>query len=262
MTADYHVHTYYSHDSSCPMADMIERALELGIDELCFTDHVDYGINSDEDNCCYERYFEELERRKKEYEGRIKIKRGIEFGVQRHTKAEYERDAEKYPFDFIILSNHQIDDKGFWDQSYQKGKTQDEYQRAYYEELLWLVENYNDYSVLGHLDMIKRYDRMGDYPDHRITDTVEAIFKKIIPAGKGIEVNTSSFHYGLKDLTPSRKLLALYRDMGGELITLGSDAHSTEYLGDHIPEVKNILRDMGFKYFCTFTELKPEFHRL
>lgn len=262
MFADYHVHTYYSDDCDCPMAEMLERAKELHIEEIAFTDHVDYGVKTGKDNCDYERYFAEISEREEELSGIIRIKRGIEFGVQLHTAAAYEKDFKRYPFDFVIMSNHQIGDKGFWNQKFQTGKTQDEYQRAYYEELLKLTTAYKNYSVLGHPDLIKRYDKCGDYPDSKIIDIVEAILKQVISDGKGIEVNTSCFHYGLKDLTPSTEILKLYRELGGEILTIGSDAHSTKYLGDRIPEVKERLKDIGFKAFCTFTRMKPEFHSL
>ena len=125
-----------------------------------------------------------------------------------------------------------------------------------------MVQQYDDYSVLGHLDMIKRYDPCGAYPDEKILPLVEQILRQAIADGKGIEVNTSSFRYGLPDLTPSRAILELYRDLGGRVLTIGSDAHETAHLGDHVPEVRRILREMGFREFCTFESMKPVFHPL
>jgi len=191
--------------------------------------------------------------------GKLAIKAGIEFGVQTHTIPLFQKDYERYPFDFVLLSNHQVDDKEFWTYDFQEGKSRDEYQKAYYEAIYEVVKKFKSYSVLGHLDMIKRYDNDGDYPDENILGIVEKIFCQVIADKKGIEVNTSCFKYGLKDLTPSKSILQLYFQMGGKIITIGSDTHGTEHLGYHISEVKGVLREIGFKQFCTFENRQPVF---
>ena len=116
--------------------------------------------------------------------------------------------------------------------------------------------------MLGHLDMIKRYDRFGDYPDERIMGMVDRILSQVIADGKGIEVNTSSFKYGVKDLMPSRAILRLYRELGGTILTIGSDTHETVHLGDHIAEVKQVLKEMGYQTFNTFSNMEPVYHSL
>lgn len=259
--ADYHVHTSFSDDSQCPMEDMVKRAIRMGLDEIAFTEHVDYGVKTDL-NCDYQAYFAQLETMKARYAGQILIKTGIEFGVQIETVEQFQRDFAAYAFDFVILSNHQIHNREFWNYAYQEGKTQEEYQREYYEAIYQVMGMYKDYSVLGHLDMIKRYDRCGDYPDEKIMEYVEPILRQVILDGKGIELNTSSFKYGLKDLMPSRAILRRYRELGGTLITIGSDTHETVHLADHIPQVKQVLREMGYPYFCTFDRMRPVYHEL
>lgn len=256
MLSDYHVHTYFSDDSECPMEEIIQRAILLGLDEIAFTEHVDYGVKTDS-NCNYENYFKELEEMKEKYRGKLSIKAGIEFGVQTHTIPLFQKDYEAYPFDFIILSNHQVDNTEFWNYHYQEGKSQKEFQMAYYEAIYEVVQKYKNYSVLGHLDMIKRYDTYGEFPDSKIMDVVDKILRCVIAGGKGIEVNTSSFRYGLKDLTPSREILKRYLQLGGRILTIGSDTHKAEHLGAHIGEVRGILRSLGFKQFCTFENMKP-----
>ena len=259
--ADYHVHSYYSDDSDCLMENMIKRGIDLGLNEIAFTEHVDYGVKTDL-NCDYKAYFTEIEKMKEKYGKDIIIKAGIEFGVQKHTLLQFERDYDTYQFDFIILSNHQIDNKEFWNYEYQQGKPQEEYQKNYYQAILDVVKNYKKYSVLGHLDMIKRYDKYGDFPDEKIMEYVELILRQVIADGKGIELNTSSFKYGLKDLMPSKNILNKYFELGGTILTIGSDTHETEHLGDHIEEVKDVLKEIGFKQFCTFEKMQPIFHQL
>lgn len=261
MLADYHLHSSYSDDSSTPMEEMVRRAISSGLDEICFTEHVDHGVAAVQ-SCDYAAYFAGLAAMRERYGDRIAIRAGIEFGVQVHTLPLYEADFARWPFDFVILSCHQVDNQEFWRGDFQRGKTQEAYQTAYYREILESIRRYKHYSVLGHLDVIKRYDPAGAYPDEKILPLAEAIMRQAIADGRGIEVNTSSFRYGLQDLTPSRRLLELYRDLGGAILTIGSDAHDPAHVADHIPQVRQTLRELGFREFCTFKEMKPIFHPL
>lgn len=260
MFVDYHMHSQFSNDSKTPMEDMVQRAVDLGLDEICFTEHMDYGVGVA--LCDYEAYLAGLAAAREAFGARIRIRTGIEFGVQRHTVALHQADFDRYPFDFVILSCHEIDNKGFWRYELQRDHTQDEYQRMYYEAIYDVMRAYRDYSVLGHLDGIKRYDPNPPYPDEKILPLVEKILRQAIADGKGIEVNTSSFRYRLPGLTPSRRILELYRDLGGQILTLGSDAHEPSHLADHFPEARETLREIGFRQFCTFEQMRPVFHEL
>lgn len=190
------------------------------------------------------------------------MKFGMEFGVQVGTIPEFQENFEAYSYDFIILSCHQADNRQFYNQEYQKGKTQEEYNRGYYEEILKVMKNFNDYSILGHLDMIKRYDELGEYPFEKVEDLITEILKMAISKGKGIEVNTSCFRYGLPDLTPARNIIQLYRDLGGEIITIGSDSHMKEHVGCKIAYIQEELKKMEFTHFYTFDKMKPVKHSL
>lgn len=269
------------------MEKQIERAVELGLEEICFTDHVDYGIKKDWEegniewrggdgvnyddsqkdplaNVDYPAYFEKIGRMKEKYGERIRIRQGLEFGIQTITISRYEKLWERYggKLDFVLLSMHQINNKEFWNQEFQKGKSQKEYNEEYYEEILRVIKRFRHYSVLAHLDLIVRYDREGVYPFSRVKDIIDEILRTAIADGKGIELNTSSWHYGLSDTQPSKEILRLYRDLGGRILTIGSDAHTTKFLGDHIKEAQQILKETGFTEICTFEGMEPVFHRL
>ena len=96
----------------------------------------------------------------------------------------------------------------------------------------------------------------------KVKDIITEILKIVIQDGKGIEVNTSSYYYKLNDLTPSMNILKLYYELGGKIITIGSDSHKKIQLGSYIDEVKEILKNIGFKYYCTYENMKPIFHKL
>ena len=156
MFADYHVHTQFSDDSEYPMEQVVRDAVALGLNELCFTDHVDYGIKVDWDsgeeivtragnlmaNVDYHKDLASMEALRKQYGDKITLKAGREFGVQVHTVPQYHALFQKYPLDFVILSVHQVEDQEFWTQEFQQGRTQQEYNERYYQELLELTKVY------------------------------------------------------------------------------------------------------------------------
>lgn len=261
MFADYHIHSNFSCDSNTPMEDYIKQAIKINLDEICITDHTDVGNNGCV-ICDYENYFKEIKRLKEKYADKISIKQGMEFGMQAHHKDYFENIFNKYPFDFIIMSFHLVEDKDLWDRSFQHGKTQAQYNQRYYEEIYNTINVYNKYSVLGHLDLIRRYDDFGEYPFKKSKEIIEKILTHIIENQKGIELNTSSFRYGLKDLMPSKDILKFYKELNGEIITIGSDSHNTKYLGYKIKDMQEFLKSIGYKYFATFDKMKPIFHKL
>ncbi len=276
MYCDYHLHCEFSDDSDYPIEDVIKDAIAKGLDEICFTDHVDYGVKDEYDspvqnffhgekwihNVNYPAYFKTLEELSIKYQDDIKIKKGLEFGIQKHTIKEFTDLYNKYEMDFVLLSIHQVGDLEFHLGDFQKGKNQKECNEAYYEELSYIVQNYKDYSVLAHMDLIRRYDPFGEYPFKNIEDIIASILKQVIKDEKGIELNTSSTRYGLKDTTPSKDILKLYLDLGGKIITIGSDSHQPDHLAYGIKEAQSYLYSLGFRQLCTFDKMAPTFHDL
>lgn len=287
MYADYHLHCEYSDDSNEPMENQIQKAITLGLDEMCFTDHVDYGIKRDWDdpegiiirhaiehgkevdlvlaNVNYPKYFEALNMYQKKYASSISIKKGLEFGIQSITVDAYEKLYASYQddLDFVLFSMHQVNNLEFWTQDFQKGKTQKQYNDEYYKEIYQTMQIFHHYSCLAHLDLLARYDENGIYPFENEKDIIAEILKYAIRDGKGIEINTSSWKYGLKDTQPSRAILKLYKDLGGKIITVGSDAHETKYLASHIKDAYAILKnEIGINEICTFDHMQPIFHKI
>lgn len=277
MLADYHVHSMFSDDSRYMPEKVAADAWKLNLDEICFTDHVDYGVKPDWDdalsakvmdgqrvlNVDYGAYFPCIAELRKRWADRLVIKCGLEFGVQMHTIPQYNALWDRWgdQLDFTLLSIHQVGDGEFWTGEFQQGRTQEEYNRAYYQELFDVATSFDHWSVLAHVDLIKRYDDQGalGFPANR--DLVAATLEHAIARGKGIELNTSSVRYGMADLHPAREILELYRDLGGTVITLGSDSHAPEHLGAYIRHFQHALADIGFEGFCTFDKMEPTFHR-
>lgn len=278
MLYDYHVHTEFSDDSTYPMEDVITDAIALGIEEIAFVDHVDNGVKDEWDcpnplvnydgdlalNVAYPIYFPRIAELAEKYAGKIVLRAGLEFGIQSHRIAEYEQLFAAWPLDFVLLSIHQVRDIEFWypHNEFMEGRTQQEYNDEYYEELYRCVCGYKNYSVLAHMDLIRRYDPEGPLPTEKNRDIIAAILEQVIADGRGIEVNTSCFRYGLSDLTPSADILELYRDLGGTIVTVGSDSHRPEHLGAYIPQTYDTLRALGFSAIATYDRMQPVLHAL
>ena len=225
---------------------------------------VENGIREPLANVDYPAYFARIDEMREKYSDRIAIHAGLEFGVQTHTIGKYEDLLKRWKdsMDGALLSIHEIDDQEFWTQDFQSGKSQLEYNRAYYEAMKKVMEGFDGYSVLAHLDLIVRYDLAGVLPFEQVEDLVAEILKLAIRNGKGIELNTSSWRYGLSDTQPSRAILKLYHDLGGRILTIGSDAHSTVQLASHLDDAHEILKSFGYSEFCTIEHWQPVFHRL
>ncbi len=279
MLADFHVHTEFSDDSVYPMEQVAADAFRLNLDALCFCDHVDYGVKPDAGeqplrfdpdngkpvtNVDYARYFPEVERVQGLFDGRLEIRAGLELGVQRHTVDQFEQvlDAWGDHLDFCLLSIHQVGDKEFWNGDYQQGRDQDGIHRAYYDEMVAVMDAFDGYDSLAHLDLVRRYDPFGPMPFERVRDQVAAVLERAIARDKAIELNTSSWRYGLDDIMPSSDVFRLYRDLGGSLVTLGSDSHKPDHLGAYLRLGQSVLRDLGFTEFFTYERHKPTAHPL
>lgn len=264
MFYDYHMHSNFSNDSKSSMEDMIRKSIDLGLKEICFTDHVDYDVDTDYGPAIiFDEYFNKIETLQDKYKNKISIKKGIELGLQKQIVNDCSKVANQHPFDFIICSIHSIDKLDLYFGEFFKGKDQKQAYEMYFNELYTVVNTYKDYSVLGHLDLIKRY---GDYDklldDKLFSDMIETILKQVIHDGKGIEVNTSCYRYNLPDLTPSRYILNMYKELGGEIITTGSDSHMPSQIAYKFDYIYSYLESIGFKYVCKFDKMNPEFIKI
>ncbi|GAB6086962.1 histidinol-phosphatase HisJ family protein [Alkaliphilus crotonatoxidans] len=262
---DYHVHSHFSPDASMNMEEAIEAALARGVTELCFTDHIDYDFDGNHSDIAfeYQDYFSTIDQYRKKYENRITIKYGVEFGLQPHLTEKYRKDALDHPFDFIICSIHSVAKSDLYSGNFFENRNQPDAYCAYFNDLIKVINHFDNYSIIGHMDVIKRY---GSYdmilPLEAYRGLAEELLKAIIEKGKGIELNTSGIRYQLNDWHPSIDILKLYRQLGGEIITLGSDSHRTEHLAFDFPKALKALSDIGFKYITTFDQMKPSFHAI
>jgi len=265
--ADYHVHCDLSFDSRTPMADMAAAAVAAGLDEVCFTDHVDLFPSGGDERLPYDfaarapAYAAARQR----VGDALRIRRGIELGEPTRDPAYAdELLARLGELDFVIASRHQLSARwGCTDLYYCAAHDEDEARRQIEAYLALLLETarWGRFSVLGHATLPLRYMNENNGLHASFDgqeDAMAQLFRTLIERGCGIECNTNRGHTPL----PDEKWLRLYRSLGGEIITLGSDAHSPDYVGCCIRARQELLRACGFRYFCTFDRLAPVFHKL
>lgn len=261
---DYHVHSDYSLDSKMSMSDACIKAMELGLKEIAFTDHVDLdwpdNLFPTFDISALGKYINEIMEIQEKFRAFLTVKKGVEIGLQPHTLEQCSKIVSSYPFDFVIASIHIVGRKDSSLPAYFENKNKEQSFMRYYEEILSLVEAFDEFSVLGHLDYVKRYS---PYPykddDHTIgNDIIDEILKTLIRKNKGIEVNTSGYRHISNSPMPHFDVIKRYKELGGKIITLGSDAHHTRYIGLNFREALMGIKGAGFNHLTTFSNLEPQ----
>lgn len=261
---DMHNHTDNSEDSSASIESIIEAGIDQGLKGMAITDHYDpdyptpdYTLVPD-----FPVYHKEMEDVKESYKDKIEVLLGIEIGIQHGEVLEKCRaTARDYPYDFILGAFHCAQGKDLYTDYFEGWSVEDAY-HGYYQYMLDCLAQYHDFDVLAHFNVVDRYTpRIPSYPPYM--DEIEAILRLLIETNKGIEINTSSFRYNLGDLTtPSLPILSLYKDLGGEIVTLGSDAHSPRHVGYKLDWAEEFAEACGFKYYAHYKNRVPLFNKI
>lgn len=270
ITADYHLHSSFSGDSDTPMEEMILKGIELGLTKMCFTEHhdLDYPPTELDPEGKFElnpdAYLYDLLRLKEKYAEQITILFGVELGMQPHISKENAAFAKAHDYDFIIASSHICHGMDPYYPPFYAGRTQEEAYREYFESILENLKVYSNFDVYGHLDYVVRYGpkKDEDYSYEAYRDIFDRILERLISMDKGIEINTAGLAKGMRDANPCIGVIRRYRELGGEVITVGSDAHNPVQIAYAFDRAADILKDCGFKYYTTFEKRSPSFHKL
>lgn len=266
--ADYHLHTDHSGDSEASMETQILAGIGKGLKIMCFTDHYDPGfpyenipevtLGTFELN--YAPYREEYLRLRDKYRDRIELRFGIEIGLQPHLGdflVSY--FASHSDFDFIIGSNHLCGGTDPYYPDFLKSRTQEEALALYLEDTLMNIRAFPGIDSCGHLDYVARYlpDREKFYTYKAFAGLIDPILSELISRGIALEVNTAPLTKGMQYFNPLPDILVRYREMGGELITIGSDAHVPERIAGRFADTAQILKSLGFDHYAVYRERKP-----
>ncbi len=259
---DYHLHSRISFDSTCTPENIVKAAEKTGLLEICFTDHYDFNdlFREKRDLFTIEEYRSAYDRLTSE---KVKIRRGVEFGLTPWNQNELSNLLDSYSFDFVIGSVHYTGGQDPYSENYWKGISVHEAFEKYLLHTLECVKVHDGFDVLGHLNYVCKSAHNPThksflYSDYR--DICDEIMKTLAQNGKGMEINTSGVDR-TGDFLPSAEFIKRFRELGGEIITVGSDSHDSTRVGQHISGALEIAKEI-FGHVCTFEKRKPIFHKL
>ncbi len=265
---DYHVHSALSFDAQSGMEECAVAAAQKGLSEVCFTEHyeVDYPYADVHPCLDFDCYFEEVARVRAAVP-QITVRTGVEVGFIPESADSIAAGLLGRSFDFVLLSQHVVRGKDPWYGDYFEGKTLRAGQRLYLEEILKGVQAFDVFDCVAHIGYLDKYlhfcmetekkpFRYEDFPE-----LIDEILKTVIDKEKGIEINTSNYRvHGYP--TPHPGIIKRFLQLGGEVLSVGSDAHSADAIGYRIAEAYELLKACGAKYVCRFAERKPQFEKL
>lgn len=263
---DTHIHTHFSGDSEANPFDLAKKACELGLTGICFTDHLD--IDYKEEPGLFDldipSYKKEIALVKEQFSDKLDIGWGIEIGLQPYLAEKNQAVVTENDFDFIIGSTHQLHQIDIYYPAFYEGKNEDDCYRDYFEETLKNIQSDVDFDVYGHLDYVVRYgpNKNKYYSYEKFADIIDEILRALISRGKGLELNMAGLKYDLGHAHPTIETLKRYKELGGEIITLGSDGHAPEQIAWEFEKSPTILKEAGFAYFTVFKDRKPMFIKL
>lgn len=257
--ADFHVHSSFSDDCDTTVEQMIDAAVQQGRKYFYITDHHDFDYPVMEDGVTFqlpqEPYISYMEQLKERYKDKIHVCIGLELGLMAQIREKTEAYAKAYPYDFIIGSSHMVHGVDPYYPAYYTDKNEYQAYEAYFLSILENVKAFDAFHVYGHLDYIMRYvpSETKGYDPMDYYDILKEILTVIIDKGKGIEINTGSLYKGFSYPHPHEVILKLYKQLGGEVLTVGSDAHKPQYIGYGFEQAEALLQRVGFTHYTLFT---------
>lgn len=253
--ADYHMHSRNSCDCSATMAQMCAAALERGLSELAFTEHFDLNP---EDQCpgFYDpvSFFERIEVARAEFEPRgLTIRAGIEVGEPHLYRDAHLAVLSAWPYDVVLGSLHWVGEHNMFDPAYYQARDPAEAYGAYFSELVEMIKG-GGFEILAHVDVVKRtaFDIYDTFDTRALEDLYRPVLQACIEQGIALEINTAGWRKRVAEPHPALEALRWYREMGGELLTLGSDAHRPGDVAYRFNDAVALAQAAGFTRVCTF----------
>lgn len=269
--ADTHTHSSFSTDSEATPEAMIQEAFLKGMNYLTLTDHMDYDYpGSDEEKHLFEfnvsDYFSTLIPLRNSYNDKLTLGIGIELGL-RPGRNDLNRRMHtllsEHSFDFVLGSVHLLDDEDPYYEAYWQGRSVKDILTKYFNDILTAVKEYNNFDSLGHLDYLIRYIPPScggkDYVYKEYSEVIDEILRLLISNGKALEINTAGLMKGLSCFHPKLEVCKRYLELGGELLTIGSDGHSPDKIATGFTVTEAMLQSIGVKGYYVYQHRIPTF---
>ena len=257
---DTHLHSSLSFDSDCPMEDLIKSGINKQLKGIYITEHYDLDFpkeyNMDFTFDIYE-YFKSIKNFQKEFSNEIELYSGIELGLMPHLNQQINSLINDYSFDYIIGSTHIIDNKDPYYPQYWEGRNIRDSYISYFITSLDNIQNINNFDAFGHLDYISRYDTSKTYNPRDYIDYIDEILSLLIEKDKALEINSAGLRKNLSTTNPDLFVIKRYKELGGSLITVGSDSHDSTNIAYGFNLVANLLLEAGFKHYNIYINRTP-----
>ena len=263
---DMHIHSDNSSDAEHSVTLICEKAIAKNLRAIAITDHFE-ALDCDMHNnviTCRQSVFETLKARAV-FDGQLVISTGVELGCPARN-IELTEQILKNNHDFVLASVHRIRGKKKYmsDLDYSReGNTPALLMQRYYDDVIEMVE-WNGFDALAHITYPLRYfppEQLAQYDIMQDKDRLEHILKTLIKNGKALEINTAGSEYVTKGITanmhPCLEVLKMFKDLGGEFVTVGSDAHSAYDVGNKIADAYDMMKEAGFKYVSFYQKHQP-----
>ena len=256
---DCHVHSRFSCDSDATIEAICRAAVERELGLICLTDHLDFHPL---DPGCgyfdYQGYKAAIRRAQERWRGRLEVLAGIEVDYQHRFEEQIERFLSDKGFDFVLGAVHACSEGWFYP-DFLADRTEEAAYGMYFDELAHLLEC-DFFDSVSHIDIVKRFGVQvyGRFDFERWAGTLEELLTAIIEKGWGLEINTSGLRQAPGETFPGLPTLELYHDLGGRLLTIGSDAHRPDDVGEGVAAGLALARQAGFDHVTVFRDRRPE----
>jgi histidinol-phosphatase (PHP family) len=250
---DYHMHSTFSEDGESSPEKMCLRAIQLGIPEIGFSEHWDIGPYEKNPRFFQpEPWYAELERLQRLFSGKLIIRLGIEIAEPHLYPQSAIEVLRRIPFDYVLGSVHFVGSNFMFDEAYFRTHTADEVYRAYFTEVETMLQ-IADIDILAHLDVpVRTAKPIFGFDPTSYEDQIRRILLTVIERNLALDINVAGLRKAAQNLMPDPLILNLYAGMGGERVTLGSDAHSASQVGLHLDTALEAIRAVGISYITQY----------
>lgn len=250
---DAHLHTDMSPDADVPIDVYAAAAAELGIAELVITDHVDFEPGAPAYGYATYADRERIVRSAADRWGPqgVTIRFGVELTYDRSWEADVRTHLALHDYDFAIGSVHNGVGSRYSAanvRAWVAGKTIAEIVAPSFDEVAAAAYS-GLFDVIGHIDNVKRfvYPHVTPADFAAAPELYEPILRALIESGTALEVNTSGLRHSVTETYPSPAIVARFRELGGQRVTIGSDSHRAEQFAWGLADGYEIARSVGFE---------------